>query len=143
MNQPRPVITSDRLYSITCRPHEFALNRDAVRFQVRYAPIFDDPAEVALAHFKVLVLEAWIETPEDASAGRPRLELLKCGWELELTTAASVQVGTLSELPDEIPLLLSRIAATVNDLARRAGIEPLISDDAVTELVLAYRRGGG
>jgi len=67
------------------------------------------------------------------------LELLKCGWELELQTVAPCLVGTIEELPEEAPLLLGRIAETVNDLARRAKLEMPFTPELVATLLAEYR----
>lgn len=145
----RPVFAGDRLYGITMRPQELALYGEKVHFGLRYSPIADRPDELAEHHFKLLVLEVHAELPsEDALAhGKPRrLQLLKCGWEAELTTSAPVRTDQVTELDEEVPRLLGRIADTVNELARRAGLEAPLGPDLVRELVVSYRssiKGGG
>ena len=145
----RPSFVSDRLYGITMRPQELALYGEKVHFSLRYSPIADRPDELADRHFKLLVLEVHAELPsEDALAhGKPRrLQLLKCGWEAELATTVPARTDQLAELDDEVPRLLGRIADTVNELARRAGLEAPLGPDLVNELVVGYRskvRGGG
>ncbi len=142
---PRPSLVGDRLYGIHMRPQELALHGERVSFELRYSPIFDDASELATSHFKLLVLEIHAEPPAGEApartAGRP-LQLLKCGWELELSTPRACQVGTLVELDDEVPRLLGRIADTVNDLAGRAGLEAPLGPDLVADLVGRYRAGG-
>jgi hypothetical protein len=136
-----PTIAGDRLYGISIHPQELALYGDKVEFHLRYSPIFDDENEVAERHFKLMVLEIFAEIPADnAMRSRgSRLQLLKCGWELELEVGVPVQVGTLTELDNEVPLLLGRIADTVNELARRARLEAPLGPDVVKGLIADYR----
>jgi hypothetical protein len=130
------------------RPQELALYGEKVHFGLRYSPIADRPDELAERHFKLLVLEVHAELPSaDALAhGKPRrLQLLKCGWEAELATTVPARVDQLAELDEEVPRLLGRIADTVNELARRAGLEAPLGPDLVRDLVVSYRsnaRGG-
>lgn len=133
-------IAADRLYGITLRPQELSLYGEHVRFSLRYAPLFDDPAEVTAHHFKLLVLEVDTEVP--AGEGQParRLDLLKIGWEMELSCEPPAQVGTLAELPDEMRRLLDRVADTVNELARRAGLEAPFTPQVVDRLLADYRQ---
>ena len=145
----RPTLAGDRLYGITMRPQELALYGEKVHFGLRYSPITDQAEELSDRHFKLLVLEVHAELPsEDALAhGKPRrLQLLKCGWEAELATTVKVRTDQVAELDDEVPRLLARIADTVNELARRAGLEAPLGPDLVRDLVVSYRakvRGGG
>lgn len=133
-------ITADRLYGIEYRPQELALYGERVSFRVRCAAVFEDPAELTTTHYRLMVLEIHSEVPADAELGRTggRLQLLKIGWELTLEVATAVQVGTVPESPAEIARLLERIAVTVNDLARRAGLEAPLGPDVVTQLQLDY-----
>ncbi len=96
-----------------------------------------------MEHFKLLVLEIEAETPADDPLGqsRGRLQLLKCGWELRLTTPSACTVGTTEELAEEVPLLLERIADTVNDLARRGGLEAPMGPELIADLLQRYRQG--
>ncbi|HYE07628.1 MAG TPA: hypothetical protein VEL07_19070 [Planctomycetota bacterium] len=143
MSKPR--IAADRLYALDIRPQELAVYGERVRFDLRYAPIFDDPAEVADRHYKLLVLEILAPLPPaDAQrrggpAGGGELALLKIGWELELTTATPCRVGTLTDLAEELPLLLGRVADTVNELARRAKLEAPLGPDLVRQLIADFR----
>jgi hypothetical protein len=134
-------IGSDRLYGISMRPQELSLYGEKVTFSVRYSPIFDDENEETDRHYKLLVLEISADLGQGVSTGSPgrQLQLLKCGWELELTTPTPCRVGSLAERDDEVPLLLGRIAETVNDLARRAGLEAPLGPDLVDDLVQRYR----
>jgi hypothetical protein len=136
------VISGDRLYGITMRPQELALYGERVSCEVRYSPIVDDEAAANERHFKLLVLE--IEVALAGAAGMPerRLQLLKCGWELELTSATPCRVAELAELEEEVPLLLARIADTVNELARRAGLEAPLGPELIADLVQRYRSSG-
>ena len=91
------------------------------------------------------MLEVHADVPADDALGqgRPRrLQLIKCGWEVELATSAPCRVGVLQELPEEVPRLLARIADTVNDLARRAALEAPLGPELVADLVERYRRQG-
>ncbi len=140
MSKPR--IAADRLYALDIRPQELAVYGQRVRFDLRYAPIFDDPAEVADRHYKLLVLEILAPLSADDArqrGGQRELALLKVGWELELTTAAPCRVGTLAELEEEVPLLLGRVADTINELARRAKLEAPLGPDLVRQLISDYR----
>lgn len=140
-----PRIVSDRLYGITLRPQELAIYGEKVSFSLRYSPIFDAPDEETSAHFKLLVLEVYADVAADDVLGQGRvrrLQLIKCGWEVELASPAPCRVGALQELPDEVPHLLARIADTVNDLARRAVLEAPLGPELVAELVERYRRQG-
>ena len=139
---PAPTIAADRLYGISLRPQELALHGELVSFNLRYGPIYDDPTEVTTKHFKLLVLEATTPQPVGESAGAApaeRLQLMKCGWEIELTVVTPAVVGSLPELAEEVPLLLGRIADTVNELARRAKLEAPLGPDVVKALLDRYR----
>ena len=133
-------IIADRLYGIEYRPQELALYGERVSFRVRCAAVFEDPAELTTTHYRLMVLEIHSEVPPDAELGRAggRLQLLKIGWELTLEVPTAEQVGSVPESPAEIARLLERIALTVNDLARRAGLEAPLGPDVVTQLQLDY-----
>lgn len=140
-----PVIAADRLYSINLRPQELDLYGDALTFALRYAPMIDDPTEQHTTHFKLLVLDITAKiSPEDRSAfgGHESLQVAKCGWEVELTTADPAITATLVELPEELPLLLNHIANAINDLARRARIPEPLGTDVITQLIYQYRTKG-
>ncbi|MBA3685932.1 MAG: hypothetical protein H0W72_11930 [Planctomycetes bacterium] len=140
---PRVAIAANRLYGISMRPQELALYGDKVQFSLRYAPMFDDAAEVTAAHYKLLVLEIGALIDDQRAVGQPtgtRLELLKCGWELELSVDPPAQVGKVPELSEEVPLLLGRIADTVNELARRAGLEAPLGPVLIEQMLRDYRR---
>ncbi len=141
--QPAPVIDSDRLYGVSYRPQELALHGAQVRFQLRCAPVFDDPTEITDTHFRLMVLEITTELPADPDLGRAAgtLQLLKIGWELTLRVAVPQPVGTLAEGVGEATRLLERIADAVNDLARRAGLEAPLGPEVVTHLLTTYRLG--
>jgi hypothetical protein len=132
-------LAGDRLYGINLRPHELALHGEKVQFGLRYSPIFDDPTERTTHHFFLLVLEIHAEVALDDAAPPKRVQLLKCGWELERTTATDQTVGSVAEEPGDVPLLLKRIADTVNDLARRAGLEAPLGPSVVDQLLADYR----
>ncbi len=138
----KPTIVADRLYGITMRPQELALYGEKVAFNVRYSPIYEDADEITETHFKLLVFEISAElAPGDelaADAGKS-LQLVKCGWELELKAPSACRVGTLVELPDEMPLLLGKVADAINDLARRAKLEAPMGPELVTTLLHQYR----
>jgi hypothetical protein len=142
-----PIIATpinDRLYGISMRPQELAVYGESVSFSLRYGPVMDDAAAAVKQHFKLLVLEIHADLPgNDALAqGKPRrLQLLKCGWELELSTADNVRTDELEEGSNEVPRLLAKVADTVNELARRAGLEAPLGPDVVTDLVNQYQLG--
>ncbi len=131
-------LAGDRLYGINLRPHELALHGEKVQFGLRYSPIFDDPAERTTHHFFLLVLEIHAEVALD-DAPPKRVQLLKCGWELERTTATDQTVGSVAEEPGDVSLLLKRIADTVNDLARRGGLEAPLGPAVVARLIADFR----
>lgn len=135
-----PTIVADRLYGISMRPHELALHGDAVSFTLRYGAIFDDEAETTTRHFTLLVLEIHAEVVLAPGAAPRRLELLRCGWELERATEAPCAVGSVAEQPEEVPRLMARIADTVNELARRAGLEAPLGPALVDRLTAECRR---
>lgn len=139
----QPTITGDRLYGVSLRPQELALYRERAEIALRYRAIYDDPTALATEHFKLLVVEvsAQLSSEDDlAQEVGSRLELLKCGWELSLTTATPQRVDALPELPEELPHLLGRIAETVNALAERAHLEePPLGEEMVEALVAQYR----
>lgn len=139
----RPTIIADRLYGITLRPQELSLYGEDVRFEVHYSPIFEDPEELATQHFKLLVLTAAVIIPEhiplELGPDR-RLEVIRCGWELELESSRPARATDLQEAPDEIEHLLAQVADTVNELARRAGLEVPMGTEVVSQLVEYYRR---
>jgi hypothetical protein len=139
-----PTIAGDRLYGISLRPQELAIYGEAVSFALRYGPVVEDPSAELTQHFKLLVLEVHADLRQDDALahGKPRkLQLLKCGWEIELTTPTACRTDALSERDDEAPLLIARIADTVNDLARRAGLEAPLGPDVVADLLQRYRSG--
>lgn len=143
------LIDSDRLYGVEYRPQELALYGEQVRFRLRCAPVFDDPAELTDTHFRLMVLEITAQVPTDLTdsaqtSGAPtnELQLLKIGWELTLRTATAQQVGTLVEGIGEAARLLDRIAEAVNDLARRAGLDAPLGPEVVTHLLTTYRLEG-
>jgi hypothetical protein len=140
----QPTIVADRLYGITMRPQELALYGESVEFNLRYSAIYEREDEVTDTHFKLLVLEITAELPEDDELARQAgmLQLVKCGWELELKSPEPCKVGTLEELPEEMPRLLDRVAETVNELARRARLEAPLGPELVTTLVHRYRTHG-
>jgi hypothetical protein len=133
-------IAGDRLYSISLRPHELAELGGDVRVSMRYTPVADDDAP-ALRHFKLLVVELSAATT-DAEGAPVELQLLKCGWELEVVCDAPCAPSQLPELVGEVPLLLGRIAAAVNDLAGRAGAGELLTDVDIAALAADFRRRG-
>ncbi len=130
--------STDRLYGIDFLPQELALHGGKVDFTLRYSPIFDDPAEVATTHFAVLVLEVTATVPgENGTTVRRRL--LRCGWELEQTTAEPCAVEAIPEDPAVVRRLLEKIADTVNDLAVRAGLPGPLTAEVLTTLLHHYR----
>lgn len=137
-------IAGDRLYGISLRPQELAIYGEAVSFSLRYGPVVENPSAETTQHFKLLVLEVHADLKQDDALahGKPRkLQLLKCGWEIEITTDQACRTDAIGERDDEVPLLLGRIADTVNELARRAGLEAPLGPDLVADLLQRYRAG--
>ncbi len=135
----RPSLAGDRLYSIAFRPQELAMFGGAVAIDVRYAAMADNGDPPATRHFRLLVVEVTAQVPasefgEAASDPPHDVQLLKIGWELELATTLPCPATGLGTSPEEAPLLAGRIADTVNDLAKRAGIDPPISTDLRREI---------
>ena len=140
-----PKLVADRLYGVTLRPQELALYGERLHLSLHYAPMFDEADAAATQHFKLLVLEGEVAFPEDQAlgdmAGR-RVQVLKIGWELEVETDQPIRPVDLAEDPGEVPRLLDRIADTVNELARRAGLEAPFGPEVVQSLLDEYRRRG-
>jgi hypothetical protein len=139
-----PTIAGDRLYGISLRPQELAIYGESVSFSLRYGPVVEDPSAELTQHFKLLVLEVHADLKQDDALahGKPRkLQLLKCGWEIELTTTTACRTDVLSEGENEVPTLLARIADTINDLARRAGLEAPLGPELIQDLLQQYRSG--
>lgn len=116
---------------------------DQARFNLRYAPIFDEAEAESTQHFKLMVVEITCQLPPDPSIGRARaldFELLRCGWQLELKTAEPCRVDAVPELDEEVPLLLGRMAACVNRLADEARVDAPMPVDTINHLVDEYRR---
>jgi len=137
-----PSIVSESLYSLSFRPQELSLYAEKVAIGLRYGSIFDEESEFSQRHFKLLVIEFTVTLDADdalAAGVTGPLELLKCGWELELQTVAPCLVGTVEELPEEASLLIGRISETVNDLARRAKLETPFTPELVASLLAEYR----
>jgi hypothetical protein len=138
-------LVADRLYGITLKPQELALYGGKVLFDLRFAPMAEERDEPATSHFKLMVLEVVAQLdPADelARQGHARLLVAKCGWELEFATDQPCRTLDLPEAPQEAALALERIADTINDLARRAGIGQPLGPDVVTQLLLRYRTQG-
>ncbi len=136
---------ADRLYGITMKPQELSVYGDSLTVSLSYAPMYEDPTAVADTHFKLLVLEASVEVPEDDNLGDisgSELEVLKIGWELEVTADPACSVADLVESDEEMPRLLDRVADTVNELARRAGLEAPFGPDIIAGLLQRYREQG-
>ncbi|MHC5067392.1 MAG: hypothetical protein ACYTF0_02265 [Planctomycetota bacterium] len=134
---PLATIVGDRLYGISIRPQELALYGENVDFDLRFSPIFDDPDEAVTNHFKMMVLEVRCQVPANDELALPQrtLQLLKCGWELELETSLPCPTAQLVEASAEAEHLLERIADTVNELARRAGLEVPLGPELVARLL--------
>ena len=132
----------DALYGLSLRPQELDLYRSQARCELRYAPICDDDDPPAGEHHKLLVLALTCDLPPDPPAGRSQameLELLKCGWQLQVLVDPPCPAAALPEHAAELPLLLARIWETVADLGRRAGLEDLLPEDLRQRLVADYR----
>jgi hypothetical protein len=139
-------VAGDVLYGIELRPQELLLYGDEIPFQLRYAPIFEDPAAVVREHYKLLVLECIKTLPPDLAVGRTQameLRLMKVGWQLQVTTAEAIRCDAIGESPGEVPFLLARIAETVNGLAQKAGVDAPMPEGVVARLGEQYRRYHG
>lgn len=140
-------IVGDRLYGIDFRPQELALHGERVRFDLRCSVIADEMDVPAEQHWKLLVMQVFAPLTEALAKqhGTNELLLLKCGWELELRAEPAVAARALADTAEELRLLLSRIADTVNDLARRAGLEaplgPALVDSLLAELLTPHVSG--
>ena len=141
-----PQIVSDVLYGINIRPQELSMYKEYAQFKLRYSPIFDNPELEATEHFKLMVVEITCQLPPDISIGREKgqdLELLRCGWQLEMHTALPCRVDEVPELPEEVPMILEHMASTVNRLAEDAQIDPPMPAEAIERLVKQYRQRHG
>lgn len=132
----------DVLYALTIRAQELDLYRDRAQISLRYAPIFDDPAQLQQEHFKLLVVELLCELPPDVAQDRlqtQELELLKCGWQLTVHTSAPCRADAVPEDACELPLLLARISDAVGLLCERAGLAHPLTEETQARLVAHYR----
>lgn len=139
-------VVSDVLYGIELRPQELLLYGDEIPFQLRYAPIFEDPAAEVRDHYKLLVLECVKTLPPDVAVGRTHgveLRLMKVGWQLQVATETPVRCDSIGESAAEVPFLLQRVAETVNQLATRAGVDVPMPATVVGRLVEHYQRHHG
>ena len=132
-------VVGNRLYGISMRPQELALYGESVRFDVRFGPVFDDPQELVTTHYKMLVLEisADAEANPELGLSARRIELLKCGWEIELETNSECSSADLDGSTEraELQYAMEQVADTVNELARRAGLETPLGAELVAHLV--------
>ncbi len=137
-------IVADRLYALTFRPQELALYGAHARCTLSYDAMAEDPAAVTAAHFKLLVLEIACAIPPEPGAslpaqGQAEIDVLKAGWELELHADPPCRAEDLPETPEELRLLLTRIADTIAPLAQRAGIDPPVTPELIQQLLLERR----
>lgn len=137
MSADAGTVVADRLYSLSFRPQETALYGQRLRFELRLAAISDAPQTPTRQHWKLMVLEAIADVPADAERPAGELQVLKIGWELTLETAEALAPAQLAEGPGERRRALERIADTVNELARRAGLEAPFGPDLVDHLSTA------
>ncbi len=137
---PRVAIAGDRLYSLTFRPHELALFGQSVAIDLRYAPMIEPGDPPSASHVRVAVLDISTQIPAVELGGGPEdppriLDLLKIGWELELTCREPLRSGEVGPVPGEEARVVDAIAETVNGLAARAGIAAPIDADLRAELI--------
>ena len=137
MTLPSPKRGGDKLYSLSFRPQEMAVFGDDISFRMRLGTVTDTPDEPATAHYRMIVLEADAKVPDHAreSVGAETIQVLKIGWELELLTDEPALADQVPQLDGEVEYLLKRIADTVNDLARRAGLEAPMAPALINELL--------
>ena len=141
-----PQIVSDALYGINIRPQELDLYKEYAQFNLRYSPIFDDPSTETDEHFKLLVIEITCQLPPDIELGRSKaqdLDLLRCGWQLQLKTPQPIRVDAIAEMEEELPMLLKKVAVTVKRLADDAGIDDPMPEEAQQRLIDEYRKRHG
>ena len=141
-----PQIVSDALYGINIRPQELDLYKEYAQFNLRYSPIFDDPSEESTEHYKLLVIEITCQLPPDIEIGRSKardLDLLRCGWQLQLQSPEPIRVDAIGEDAEELPFLLEKVAQTVKRLAEDAGIDDPIPAEAQARLIDEYRKRHG
>ena len=129
-------LTADRLYGVELRPQELALYGESVHFGLRMAPMFDDPEALLDEHFVLLVVEIHADVPasEDLGTADRHVQLARVGWEGEVKTSAPEKASALVLEPQLSLHLLEQIAETVNELARRAGLEAPLAPALIHDL---------
>ena len=136
-------LAADRLYALSLRPQEWDGLRERAELAIRWGPLADDPAVPARRHWFLLVVEARVRPPDGdplAAQHAAGLEVLRCGWEAELELPVDLPASAIDDDPDLVARLLRHIADTVNDVAARAGVPPLLTDELVS--ALAAKRVG-
>ncbi len=130
-------LAADRLYALSLRPQEWDGLRERAELALRWGPLADDPAQPARRHWFLLVVECRVRPPDGdplAAQNAAGLEVLRCGWEAELELPVDLPASAIDDDPELVVRLLRHIAETVNDVAARAGVAPLVSDELVAAL---------
>lgn len=138
----RARLAADRLYALSLRPQEWDANRERATLSLRYGPLAEGD-DASVRHWTLLLVEARVRLEAgDPLAGQnpDGIEVLRLGWEAELELPLALPPAALEEDPAEVPALLAKAAALVNDCAARAGIAELLSAELLTAL-LQHRRG--
>lgn len=137
----RARLAADRLYAFSLRPQEWDAHRERAVLALRYGPMTDDADSATTRHWMLLVVEARVRLPNSdplAQAHPDGLEVLRCGWEAELELPIALPAQAVEEDPAEVPTLLAKIAALVNDCATRAGIDVLLTPEMTERLLHAH-----
>lgn len=138
----RARLAADRLYALSLRPQEWDANRERASLTLRYGPLAEGD-DATTRHWALLLVEVRVRlAPGDqlAAENPDGIEVLRLGWEAELELPVALPPAALEEDPGEVPALLAKAAALVNDCAARAGVEPLLTAELLT--ALQARRAG-
>jgi hypothetical protein len=134
----RASLAADRLYALSLRPQEWDGLREHAELALRWGPVADDPEAPAARHWFLLVVEARVRLPagDPLAATHPQgLEVMRCGWEAELALPVALPAAGVDDDPALVGALLGKAADAVNDLAARAGLEPLLTPAMQTALL--------
>jgi hypothetical protein len=141
----RATLAADRLYALSIRPQEWDGLRPHAELGLRWGPLADDPEAPARRHWFLLVVEALVRIPagDPLAAQHPDgLEVLRCGWEVELELPVDLPASAIDGDPDLVGRLLIQVAALVNSTAGHAGVEELLSQAMIDGLQQRFAAQG-
>jgi hypothetical protein len=126
----RATLAADRLYALSIRPQEWDGLREHAELAWRWSPLADDREAPATRHWFLLVLECRVRPPQGdplAEGNAQGLEVLRCGWEVELEVPVALPPAAIDEDRALIAALFAKIAETVNLVGERAGVGELVT----------------